>query len=126
MELRHPAKVVAVVVGVTGQAGERATSVSSHSGELRAPVVGITAAVAVGPVHRSTGVVAAGGGARSTDTALNVRRTRAVARQGVTTTTRAFTSRHALAVTGWGVAVVVCATSDVRGTWNSKMILWKN
>ncbi len=116
VELRHPAKIVAVVVGVTGQARERTSGVRSHGGKLRATIVRIPATVAVGPVDRSTGIVATGSGAWSADTALDVQRTRAIASQGVTTATRALASGHALAVARGGVAIVVRAASDVRGT----------
>lgn len=116
VKLGHPAQIVTVIVGVAGQTGEGSTSVSSHGRELRAPVVRVAAAVTVCPVHGRTSIVAAGGGTRSADAALNVGRTSTVASQRVSSATRALTSRHAFSITRRGVAVIVGAALDVRRT----------
>jgi hypothetical protein len=122
VELRHPAQVVPVVVGIAGQAGERPTCVSGHGRELGASIVRIAAAVAVGPVHRGGGVVAAGcGTGPARHAALNIGRSGAVAGVRSAAAARALAGRHAFSATGWGVTVVVGATADVRRTCSQKM-----
>jgi hypothetical protein len=124
VELRHPAQVVPVVVGVAGQAGERPTCVSSHGRELGASIVRIAAAVAIGPVDSGGGVVAAGcGTGPARHAALDIRRSRAVTGVRSSATARALAGRHTFSATGWRVAIVVSATADVRRTCSQKMSL---
>lgn len=114
VQLGHPAEIVAVVAGVAREAGEGTTSVSSHGSKLRATVVGVATTVTVGPIHGGSGVVTAGSGAgTAAQAALDVGRASAVARLRVATTSRAFTSGHALATAGGSVAVVVGAAFNI-------------
>ncbi len=65
VQLGHPAKVVAVVVSVAGQAREGASCVSRHGSKLRAAIIRVTATVAVRPIDGGAGIVATGGWAGS-------------------------------------------------------------